>query len=42
MHRPRLVMWPSWTPPRPFWVVLAWLFGLVGGVCLVVGAAAVM
>ena len=40
MLRPRMVVWPSWIPPRRFWLLLAWLFGLVGAVCLVVGAAA--
>ena len=42
MPRPRMVVWPPWSPPRRFWLVLAWLFGVVGGVCLAVGAAAVM
>lgn len=41
MRRPQMVSWPSWTPPRLFWLVLAWLFGVAGGVCLAVGAAAV-
>jgi hypothetical protein len=41
MRRPPAV-WPTWTPSRPFWLVLACIFGAVGGVCLAMGAASVM
>jgi hypothetical protein len=42
MRRPSFAVWPSWTPSRWFWVVLAGVFGVAGGVCLVLGAASVM
>jgi hypothetical protein len=31
-----------WTPSRRFWLLLAAVFGVVGGVCLAVGAATEM
>jgi hypothetical protein len=31
-----------WTPSRRFWLALACVFGVIGGVCLAVGAATVM